>query len=135
MMPDLQQWVADLIALCEKATPEGESLRSSHIVSPGYTHLANLCFTLKNGDPGGCLAMTSIAWSDWLAAISNSAPVLLPLLAALLKRDAAIEEWRAYKENDTAEHRILTERVRIAQRDLNAALAAAEREMGGADAE
>jgi hypothetical protein len=120
-----QEKIADLIALCEKATERGVSLTSAHIVSPGYTHLANLCFTLRNGDPGGCLAMTSIAWSDWLAAISNAAPVLLPLLAAALELEAA------RREPESA----VTEREVKAGIAFDAALAAAEREMGGADAE
>lgn len=62
-----------------------DPLKSTHIISPGYTHLANLTEVIAE-DPrdgrGRCIAMLPIAWSDGLAALRNHAEKLIAVAKA-----------------------------------------------------
>ncbi len=69
-----------------------DPLQSTHIISPGYTHLANLTERIQEDGGGGgrgrCLAMMPAAWADYIAALDNRTPALLRVLKTLLAERA-----------------------------------------------
>ncbi len=71
-MPDK---LAELRALVA-AIPELESTR---IISPGYTHLANLTVKMPDGRP---IAMTMREWSEGIAALRDNATAMLDVIEA-----------------------------------------------------
>ncbi len=56
-----------------------DPLQSTHIISDGYTHLANLTEEIGEGGKPRvrCLAMMPKEWADYVAAAVNAAPELL----------------------------------------------------------
>lgn len=62
-----------------------DPLKSTHIISRGYEHLANLTEEIgeRSKPRGRCLAMIPKEWADYVAAAVNAVPVLLDHIDAL----------------------------------------------------
>jgi hypothetical protein len=81
------------------AAKDLDPLMSSHITSPGYTHMANLT-EIIDGGRARCVAMLPKGWSDWLAAIDNAAPALI----ARARRADELEQEVARLKDADVEH-------------------------------
>ena len=82
--------IADLRRL--HAATEIASFESCHIVSSGYTHMANLCSKDKEGIfTTACILMLRREVSDYFAVAHNTMPELLDELNSARKRIAELE--------------------------------------------
>ncbi len=83
----INEQIDELLALHERA--DIDPLQSTHIISTGFTHLANLTERIQEGGGKGgrgrCLAMIPKEWADYLAALDNRTPALLRVLRTLLE--------------------------------------------------
>lgn len=73
--------------------PDLDPLESTHIISPGYTHLANLTEEIgEGGKPRGrCIGMMPKEWADYIAAAVNAFPELLAEVRRLQAQAQEIE--------------------------------------------
>lgn len=103
--------VLDRLEALAKAADLGP-LQSTHVVSLGYTHLANLTERIGEGahERGRCVAMMQKEWSDYLAAGMNALPALLKIArAAQAHREVKYNESAKWMETAVALEEALAE--------------------------
>jgi hypothetical protein len=117
-----------------EAAADLDRLCSTHIVSPGYTHMANLTEEIgeAKNQRGRCIAMIPSGWSDLICASRNLLPPLLDAGDALVRM---LEDFdylgRSYGESlwTTGAGYVLRPRAIECEAALTALVEALEREI------
>lgn len=92
--------IADVLALVTdienlRQQADLDPLKSTHIISPGYTHMANLTEEISEKPKlrGRCLGMMPKQWADYIATAVNAVPVLIDKIRAA-RREALFYQFR-----------------------------------------
>ncbi len=91
----MPEWLKRLREL--EAASDLDPLQSAHIISPGYTHLANLTERIQEGGGKGgrgrVISMCPVEWSDYIAECVRLSPAMLDLVEALLREREAVHAY------------------------------------------
>ncbi len=121
----ITEQIDELVLLANKA--DLDPLKSTHIISPGFTHMANLTEHIQEGGGKGgrgrCLAMIPKEWADYIAALDNRTPALLRVLRCALKQINA----QADLDHDEIDQLTAFDRLVVASAATDAAIREAEK--------